>query len=46
MDPQDVKAIQEAKEHIRDFIRGKQLGVNAEQKKKELVALEKKVQIC
>ncbi|KAM4720112.1 cilia- and flagella-associated protein 44 isoform 2-T2 [Anableps anableps] len=43
VDPQDVQAIHEAKQSIRNFIRGKQLRVNAEQKKEELDSLEKKI---
>ncbi|XP_012720586.2 cilia- and flagella-associated protein 44 [Fundulus heteroclitus] len=43
VDPQDVQAIREAKENLRDFIRGKQPRVDVEQKKKELVALEEKI---
>ncbi|XP_014831211.1 PREDICTED: cilia- and flagella-associated protein 44 [Poecilia mexicana] len=43
MDPVQVQAIQEEKDDIRDFIRGKQLRVNAEQKKKELVALNENI---
>lgn len=44
MDAQHVQAIQEDKDNIRDFIRGKQLRVNAEQKKRELVVLNEEVQ--
>ncbi|PWA16165.1 hypothetical protein CCH79_00020620, partial [Gambusia affinis] len=42
IDKLHVQAIQEDKDNIRDFIRGKKLRVNAEQKKKELVALNEK----
>ncbi|MEQ2248508.1 hypothetical protein ILYODFUR_019794, partial [Ilyodon furcidens] len=43
MDPEDVQAISEAKENLSEFIKGKQLRVNAELKKKQLAALEEKI---
>ncbi|MEQ2279093.1 hypothetical protein AMECASPLE_005933 [Ameca splendens] len=42
LDPEDVQAISEAKENISEFIKGKQLRVNAEQKKKQLAAFKGK----
>ncbi|MEQ2194882.1 hypothetical protein XENOCAPTIV_004316 [Xenoophorus captivus] len=45
MDPEDVQAISEAKENLSEFIKGKQLRVNAELKKKHLATLEEKLKL-
>ncbi|KAM9735419.1 cilia- and flagella-associated protein 44 [Menidia menidia] len=42
-DPEDVRAIQEAKDNVGDVIRAKNIRVNAEGKRQELIALEEKV---